>query len=50
MIMLNTDFSNEEKDILKKYAGEAYDILSSIEGKSYVLNNILGEFHYNDCF
>jgi hypothetical protein len=50
MIMLNTDFSNEEKDILKKYAGKAYDILSSIEGKSYALNNIKGKYLYNDCF
>jgi hypothetical protein len=50
MIMLNTDFSNEEKDILKKYAGKAYDVLSSIEGKSYALNNIKGEYLYNDCF
>lgn len=37
MIILNTDFSDEEKEILRKYAGKEYDVLSSIEGKSYIL-------------
>lgn len=50
MIILNTDFSSDEKEVLKKYAGNEYMILSSIDGKSYVLNNAKGNFQYNDCF
>ena len=50
VVILNTNFSNEEKEVLLKYAGSTYEILPSIEGKSYVLNNIKGEYQYNDCF
>lgn len=49
-LILNTDFSSEEKGIIKKYAGDAYVILSSVAGKSYVLNNVKGNYQYNDCF
>jgi hypothetical protein len=50
MIILNTDFSDGEKEIIIKYLGNRYKVLSSINGKSYVLNNIKGMYQYNDCF
>lgn len=37
MIILNTEFSNEEKDVLLKYAGNTYEVLQSIEGKSFII-------------
>ena len=49
MIKLSTFFSNEEKDTLLKCAGSAYEVLSSIEGESFVLNDE-GQFSYNECF
>ena len=49
MINLNTYFSNKEKDILLRYAGNTYEVLSSIEGDSYVLSE-KGNYLYNECF
>lgn len=49
MIELSTFFSEEEKEVLKKYTGGDYEILTQVEGESYVLCD-LGEFFYNQCF
>ena len=49
MIELSTFFSEEEKEVLKKYLGGHYEILTQVEGESYVLCD-LGEFFYNQCF
>lgn len=49
MIKLNTQFSDEEKRILRKCAGDSYKILSSVDGESYVLSE-LGDYKYNECF
>ena len=49
MIQLSTCFSDEEKAILSKYAGDAFELLSYIEGEAYVLNEN-GDYCYNDCF
>jgi len=50
MIALNTLFSEEEKSTLYKWAGDRYEILSYIEGESYILNNVQGTYRYNECF
>lgn len=50
MIMLSTLFSEEEKRTLYKWAGNSYEILSHIEGESYILNNLEGKYGYNECF
>ena len=50
MVTLNTLFSEEEKAILYEWAGNAYEILSCVEGDSYVLNNVEGIYQYNECF
>lgn len=40
---------SEEKDKLLQYAGNAYEVLSCVEGDSYVLN-AKGTYLYNECF
>ena len=49
MIILNTHFSDEEKRILLQYAGDSYEILTKIEGDSYILSEN-GNYRYNECF
>ena len=49
MILLNTYLSDEEKVVLSRYAGHKFELLSQIEGESYVLSE-KGEYGYNDCF
>ena len=49
MTRLNTTFSEDEKRVLLECAGDDYEILSFIEGESYVLCD-KGEFRYNQCF
>lgn len=52
MIILNTDFNDEEKDVLLKYVGKEckeFEILSYVEGESYVLSDD-GDYYYNECF
>lgn len=50
MTVLSTIFSEEEKRTLYKWGGNSYEILSHIEGESYVLNNLEGKYGYNECF
>lgn len=49
MILLNMYLSDEEKVILSKYAGTKFELLSYIDGETYVLSEE-GEYCYNDCF
>ena len=49
MIQLSTYFSEEEKEVLSKCAGSKFEVLSHIEGDSYVLCEG-GEYSYNECF
>ena len=49
MIKLNTIFSPEEKNILLQCAGNAYEVLSCVEGESYLLSE-KGDYLYNECF
>ena len=49
MIQLSTNLSDEEKVVLSKCAGSKFELLSHIEGDSYVLCE-KGEYCYNDCF
>lgn len=49
MIQLSTYFSDEEQEVLSKCAGDTFEILSHIEGDSYVLSE-KGEYCYNECF
>lgn len=49
MIKLSTDFSDEEREILRKCAGNSYEVLLSVDGDSYVLSE-KGSYLYNDCF
>ncbi len=49
MIQLSTYFSDKEKGILSKCAGNAFEVLSHVEGDSYVLCE-RGEYCYNECF
>lgn len=49
IIYLNQDFSEEEKEVLREYAGDNYEVLAYIKGDSYVLNN-KGQYSYNACF
>ncbi len=49
MIQLSTVLSNEEKAVLLKYAGDDFELLSYIDGETYVLSE-KGEYFYNDCF
>ena len=49
MIQLSTCFSDEERVVLSKYAGNNFELLSHIEGETYVLSES-GEYCYNDCF
>ncbi len=49
MIRLSTYFSDEEKEVISQYAGSTFEVLSYIEGDSYVLSE-RGEYYYNECF
>ena len=49
MIKLSTHLTNEEKVVLSKCTGNKYELLSYIDGESYVLSE-KGEYYYNDCF
>lgn len=49
MVNLNIKFSDEEKSILQRFGGNYYEILSLIDGESYILNEY-GDYSYNDCF
>ncbi|MDE6357937.1 MAG: hypothetical protein K2L15_05040 [Eubacteriales bacterium] len=49
MIKLNINFNDYEKNILTEYASNNYEILSSIDGDSFILNEN-GNLFYNDCF
>lgn len=49
MFKLNTNFDEEEKKVIKEYGGENCEILSSVDGNSYILNEY-GNLFYNDCF
>ena len=49
MIQLSTCFSDEETNVLSKYTGNNFEVLSYIEGVTYVLSEN-GEYCYNDCF
>lgn len=49
MILLNTELSDREKVILTRCAGDKFELLSQIEGDSYVLCEN-GKYGYNDCF
>ena len=49
MIYLSTKFSVKENVVLQKYAGSEFELLTKIEGDSYVLSES-GEYSYNDCF
>ena len=49
MITLSTSFSDREKNILRECAGDHYEVLSYIEGESYVLCS-KGDYCYNECF
>ena len=49
VIQLCTELSDEEKIVLSKCAGSMYELLTHIEGDSYVLSE-KGEYSYNDCF
>lgn len=46
---LNINFSDEEMRILQRFGGKYYEILSAIEGDSYILTDN-GDYFYNDCF
>jgi hypothetical protein len=50
MIALDTSFSEEEKCALYKWAGNKCELLSYVEGESYILNNVQGTYRYNECF
>lgn len=47
MIRLSTNFSDEEKEVLSKYAGNNFELLSHIEGgDEKLLNGVLqAEWH-----
>ncbi len=49
MHSLNTDFNENEKEILEKCAGRELSILSNINEECYILCKN-GEYNYNDCF
>lgn len=49
MTQLSTHFSEREKEVLFKCAGSAFEVLSYVEGDSYVLSE-KGEYCYNECF
>lgn len=49
MIQLSTYFSEKEKEVLFKCAGNAFEVLSHVKGDSYVLSES-GEYCYNECF
>lgn len=49
MILLSTLYSNDEKELMKKYCGEQCIILPFIENKIFLLNDY-GTYYYNDCF
>lgn len=47
--ILCNDFTDKERMTIKKYCGDNYVLLDSIEGDHYILNEE-GELYYNDCF
>lgn len=49
MVRLSTYFSEEEKEVINKCAGSTFEVLSHVEGDSYVLCES-GEYYYNECF
>lgn len=49
MIVLNTQFNDDERKILEQCAGKNFEILSEISGDSFVLN-LFGSLSYNECF
>lgn len=49
MYNLNINFSNDELCILQRFGGMHYEILSTIDGDSYILSDN-GDYFYNDCF
>lgn len=49
MIKLSTEFSEKERNVLLEFAGDDYEVLSNIEGDSYVLCET-GNYSYNQCF
>jgi len=46
---LCVDYTVEEKEILKDYAGNDYEVMTHIEGDSFVLC-VSGELSYEQCF
>lgn len=50
MIKLDTSFSEKEKNVLHIWGGDKCEILSSVEGESYILNSSRGTYLYNECF
>lgn len=49
MYKLNMDLTDDEKNVLVKCAGNDYEILSFVEGESFVLSEN-GNYLYNECF
>ena len=49
MVNLNIDFNDDEKYVLQRFGGKDFEILSMIEGESYILKEN-GDYFYNDCF
>lgn len=48
-MILNTEYSNEEKEIITLCSGGKFEILESIEKECYILN-AYGKILYQDCF
>jgi hydroxymethylpyrimidine pyrophosphatase-like HAD family hydrolase len=49
MYILNSNFNENEKKVLEKYADSKYFILSNINEECYILCEN-GEYYYNACF
>lgn len=49
MTELRSDITEEEKELFDKYLGDSYEIISSLDGKCFVLSGF-GTFLYNECF
>lgn len=47
--ILSKDFTVEEEVTIKKYCGDNYIVLASIEGEHYILNKD-GQLSYKECF
>lgn len=48
-MILNTEYTNEEKEIITLCSGDKFEILESIEEEGYILN-AYGKILYQDCF